>query len=124
MSVEAAPEQKSKFPSVSSKDMKETSPEFAKLTDEVLFGDIWNRPPLTAREKSIVTVTTLLALNRVEQLESHFNRALDNGATKDELNGVITHVAFYAGWPTAASGITHLKNVLDARAAKANSGGK
>jgi 4-carboxymuconolactone decarboxylase len=99
-------------------DMKAVSPEFAKLTEEMLFGDIWKRPPLSARDKSLVTVTVLLSLNRIEQMESHFNRALDNGVTKDELTGAITHVAFYAGWPTAASGLVHLKKVLDEREAK------
>lgn len=113
--AQAADEKKEPVPA----EMQEVAPGFAKLTQDLLFGDIWKRPPLSAKEKSMVTVTTLLSLNRIEQLEGHLNRALDNGVTKEELVGVITHVAFYAGWPTAASGIKHLKNVLDNRAAKA-----
>jgi len=105
-------------------DMRAVSPEFAKLTEDHLFGDIWKRPPLSSRDKSLVTVTVLLSLNRIEQMESHFNRALDNGVTKEELVGAITHVAYYAGWPTAASGLVHLKNVLDDRALKAKSSAK
>jgi 4-carboxymuconolactone decarboxylase len=108
-------------PSSALEDMKVVAPEFAKLTEDLLFGDIWKRPPLSQRDKSLVTVTVLLSLNRIEQMDSHFNRALDNGVTKDELVAAITHVAFYAGWPTAASGLVHLKKVLDEREAKAKS---
>ena len=61
----------------------------------------------------MITVTCLVALNRIEQVEFHLKKAFDNGLSKDELVAAITHIAFYAGWPTAASGFTHLKNVLD-----------
>jgi 4-carboxymuconolactone decarboxylase len=94
-------------------DLEAVAPEFAKLTKDFLFGDIWNRPGLSARDKSLVTVTCLVALNRIEQVEFHLNKALENGLSKDELVAAITHIAFYAGWPTAASGFTHLKKVLD-----------
>ena len=94
-------------------DMKSVAPEFAKLTQDVLFGDVWKRPPLSQRDKSLITVTVLVALSRIEQVEFHLKKALENGLTKDELVAAITHIAFYAGWPTAASGFSHLKMVLD-----------
>ena len=94
-------------------DMEALAPEFAKLTKDFLFGDIWNRPGLSQRDKSLITVTCLVALNRIEQVEFHLKKALQNGVTKDELVAAITHIAFYAGWPTAASGFGHLKNVID-----------
>ena len=89
------------------------APEFAKLTREFLFGDIWERPGLSQRDKSLITVTCLVALNRIEQVEFHFRKAFENGLTKEELVAAITHIAFYAGWPTAASGFGHLKKVID-----------
>jgi 4-carboxymuconolactone decarboxylase len=94
-------------------DLNALAPEFAKLTRDFLFGDIWNRPGLSQRDKSLITVTCLVALNRIEQVEFHLNKALENGLSKEELVAAITHIAFYAGWPTAASGFSHLKNVLD-----------
>ncbi len=89
------------------------APEFAKLTRDFLFGDIWERPGLSKRDKSLITVTCLIALNRIEQVEFHLNKAFENGLTKDELVAAITHIAFYAGWPTAASGFNHLQKVID-----------
>jgi 4-carboxymuconolactone decarboxylase len=93
--------------------MAAIAPEFAKLTGDLLFGDIWERPPLSKRDKSLITVTVLVALNRIEQVEFHLKKAFENGLTKEELVAAITHIAFYAGWPTAASALTHLKNVMD-----------
>ncbi len=94
-------------------DLAAVAPEFAKLTQEFLFGDIWKRPGLSQRDKSLITVTCLVALNRIEQIEFHLKKAFENGLTKEELVAAITHIAFYAGWPTAASGFSHLKKVLD-----------
>jgi 4-carboxymuconolactone decarboxylase len=94
-------------------DLRAIAPEFANLTQDFLFGDIWNRPGLSQRDKSLITVTCLVALNRIEQVEFHLKKAFENGLTKDELIAAITHIAFYAGWPTAVSGINHLKKVLD-----------
>jgi 4-carboxymuconolactone decarboxylase len=89
------------------------APEFAKLTQDFLFGDIWERPGLSQRDKSLITVTCLVALNRIEQVDFHLKKAFENGLTKEELVAAITHIAFYAGWPTAASGFGHLKKVID-----------
>ncbi len=94
-------------------EMEAVAPEFARLTQDFLFGDIWNRPGLSQRDKSLITVTCLVSLNRIEQVEYHLNKAFENGLTKEELVAAITHIAFYAGWPTAASGFSHLKKVLD-----------
>jgi 4-carboxymuconolactone decarboxylase len=96
-------------------ELQKIAPEFAKLTEDFLFGDIWKRPGLAARDKSLVTVACLVALNRVEQVEIHLAKALENGLTKEELVAAITHLAFYAGWPSAVSGFTHLAKVLELR---------
>ncbi len=93
--------------------LKTLAPEFAKLTQDFLFGDIWERPGLSKRDKSLITVTCLVALNRIEQVEFHLNKAFENGLTKEELVAAITHIAFYAGWPTAASAFGHLQKVID-----------
>lgn len=94
-------------------DLESIAPEFAKMTSDFLFGDIWKRPGLSARDKSLVTITTLVALNRIEQIEFHLKFGLQNGLKKEEIVAAITHIAFYAGWPTAASGFSHFKAVLD-----------
>lgn len=88
------------------------APKLADLTDEVLFGDIWERPGLSKRDRSVVTVAALVALNRTEQLPFHIKRALENGLSKDELVELITHLAFYSGWPTAMSAMQVAKEVL------------
>lgn len=85
--------------------MGESAAKLAELTDDVLFGDIWARRELSGRDRSLVTVAALVALYRLEQLPFHLRRALDNGVTLDELTELITHLAFYSGWPTAASAI-------------------
>ncbi len=94
-------------------ELEAIAPEFAKLTQDFLFDDIWKRPGLSQRDKSLITVTVLVALNRIEQVEFHLKKAFENGLTKEEIVAAITHIAFYAGWPTAASGLNHLKNVLE-----------
>lgn len=85
----------------------------AELTDEVLFGDIWERPELSKRDRSVITVAALVAMYRLEQLPFHLNRALENGVTKEELVEIITHLAFYSGWPTAASAIRLLSSITN-----------
>lgn len=81
------------------------APKLAEITDEVLFGDVWERPGLSKRDRSLITVTTLIALCRLNELPFHMKRALDNGVTKDEIIEMITHLAFYSGWPTANSAV-------------------
>jgi 4-carboxymuconolactone decarboxylase len=91
--------------------MGQDARKLAELTDEVLFGDIWERTELSKRERSIVTVSALVAMYRLEQLSFHLNRAQENGVTKEELTEIITHLAFYSGWPTAASAIKLLNAI-------------
>ena len=89
------------------------APKFAEVTDEVLFGDIWERPGLSKRDRSLITVASLVAMNRTEQLRGHLVRAQNNGVTQDELIEMITHLAFYSGWPTAMSAVTVAKAVFE-----------
>jgi 4-carboxymuconolactone decarboxylase len=91
----------------------DTAPDLVRLTDDVLFGDVWANPGLSQRDRSLVTVAALVALYRTDQLGSHLQRALGNGLTKDELVHAITHLAFYAGWPNAMTAITQLKNITE-----------
>jgi len=91
------------------------APKLAELTDEVLFGDVWARPGLSRRDRSLITVAALTALARTDQLRSHLALALDNGVTEQELAEAATHLAFYAGWPCGMNAATTLKGVLDAR---------
>jgi 4-carboxymuconolactone decarboxylase len=88
------------------------SPKLVELTDNVLFGDVWERPELSKRDRSLVTVAALIALNRPEQLRSHLVRARENGVTQEELIEAITHLAFYSGWPNAITAITVAKEVF------------
>ena len=94
--------------------MAEISPKLAELTADVLFGDVWERPGLSKRDRSLITVAALIALYRTDQLRRHIGRALDNGVTKDEIGEVINHMAFYAGWPTAANAVRVAKEIYDA----------
>lgn len=89
------------------------APKFVELTEQVLFGDVWERPGLSKRDRSLITVAALVALNRTEQLPGHLKRAIDNGVTQDELIELITHLAFYSGWPTAVSAAKLVKQELD-----------
>lgn len=79
------------------------APKLSELTSEVLFGDVWERPELSKRDRSLITCAVLTALYRPEQLRGHLGRALDNGLSETELGEMITHVAFYAGWPAAVT---------------------
>lgn len=88
------------------------SPKLADLTDKVLFGDVWERPGLSKRDRSLVTVSALIAMNRPDQLRSHLQRARDNGLTEAELIEAITHLAFYSGWPNAVTAIGVAKEVF------------
>ena len=87
------------------------APKLSELTQQVLFGDIWERPGLSKRDRSLITVAALVALNRTEQLRFHLTRALENGVTQDEVIELITHLAFYSGWPTAMSAIQLAKEL-------------
>jgi 4-carboxymuconolactone decarboxylase len=92
--------------------MRDFDPKLAELTNNVLYGDIWERPGLSKRDRSLITVAAMIALNRPEQLRSHLQRARDNGVTKDEVVEMITHLAFYAGWPNAVNALAVAKETF------------
>jgi len=92
------------------------APKLVELSDRVLFDDVWERPELSKRDRSLITVAALIALNRPDQLRFHLDKALDNGLQKEELIEVITHLAFYCGWPNAMSAIMVAKELFSKRA--------
>jgi len=92
---------------------QEVAPKMAELSANVLFGDVWERPGLSKRDRSLITVASLIALYRTDQLRGHIRRALDNGVTKEEIGEVITHMAFYAGWPAAMTAGRIARQVFD-----------
>ncbi len=87
-------------------------PALGEYTDKVLFGDVWKRPGLSPRDRSLITMATLVALYRTNELPFHLKKALENGVTKDELIELITHLAFYSGWPTANSAVAIARKVF------------
>src|SRR4051794_40874654 len=91
------------------------SPGLVKDTGELLFNDLWLRPGLAPRDRSLVTVSALIASGQVAQMPYHLNRAMDNGLTQPEASEVITHLAFYVGWPNAFSTLPVAKDVFDKR---------
>ena len=98
--------------SVAPKTMEDFDPKLAELTNDVLYGDIWERPGLSKRDRSLITVAAMIALNRPEQLRSHLQRARDNGVTKEEVVETITHLAFYAGWPSAVNALAVAREIF------------
>jgi len=102
----------SKEPSAAEKIIGDFAPKLVELTDRVLFGDVWERQELSKRDRSLVTVAALIAMNRPEQLRFHLGKALDNGLKKEELIEVITHLAFYSGWPSSMSAIMIAKDLF------------
>ena len=91
---------------------RQVAPKLIDLSEQVLYGDVWERPQLSKRDRSLITVATLIALNRPEQLRSHLQRARTNGVTKDEVVEAITHLAFYSGWPNAINAVAIAKEVF------------
>ena len=89
------------------------APALDDYTDRVLFGDVWERPGLSKRDRSLITVATLVALYRTNELPFHLKKALDHGISRDELIELMTHLAFYSGWPTAASALAVAKRVFE-----------
>jgi 4-carboxymuconolactone decarboxylase len=90
--------------------LRDVAPKLVQLTEDVIYGDVWEREGLGKRDRSLITVAALVALNRADQLPGHLRRALDNGVTSAELVEVITHLAFYSGWPTAMTALTIAKD--------------
>lgn len=96
-------------------DVGPVAPGLNQFTTDVLFRDLWLRPGLAPRDRSLVTVSALIAAGQVAQAPYHLNRAMDNGLTRAQAAEVVTHLAFYAGWPNAMSAVPVLKGVLDGR---------
>lgn len=88
------------------------APRLTEITDTILFDDVWRRPGLSPRDRSLITVASLVALYRVNELPFHLGKALENGVTRDELVEAVTHLAFYSGWPTAATATGILRQVF------------
>jgi 4-carboxymuconolactone decarboxylase len=92
--------------------MGDFAPKLAELTDDVLFGDVWAREGLSQRDRSLITIAALIANGNTDQLVGHLNRAKTNGISEAEISEVMTHLAFYAGWPRAISAILVAKEVF------------
>jgi 4-carboxymuconolactone decarboxylase len=93
--------------------MAEVAPRFRELTDDLLFGEIWERPHLSKRERSMIVVATLIALYRTDQIGNYIRRAMRNGVTREEIGEIITQTAFYAGWPNGVTAAMQAKDVFD-----------
>ncbi len=94
------------------KAMREVAPALADYTENVILRGVWERPGLSPRDRSLITVATLVALYRTNELPFHLKKALRNGVSRDELVELITHLAFYAGWPTASTAVTIAERVF------------
>ena len=95
--------------------LRDVTPKLVELTETVVFGDVWERRELSKRDRSLITVAALTALYRTDQLRGHIGRALDNGVTREEIGELITHMAFYAGWPVAVNAAQVAKQVFAER---------
>ena len=103
-----------KAPTTEARDrIRDTAPKLVELAEEVVYGDIWERPGLSKRERSLITVAALVAMGRERQLPGHLQRALFNGVSREEIVELITHLAFYSGWPAAMTAATLAKQVFD-----------
>jgi len=99
------------FPDNARQAFGDIAPTLAQITDEILFGEVWARAQLSARDRSLVTCTALIALGKTEQLNFHLPLAIKNGVSLEELVELVTHLAFYSGWPTAMSAVTKIKEL-------------
>jgi 4-carboxymuconolactone decarboxylase len=91
----------------------DVAPKLADISDQVLFGDVWERPELSPRDRSLVTITSLISLYRTNELPFHLKKALENGVTRNEIAEVITDLAFYAGWPPASTAVAIARKVFE-----------
>jgi len=95
--------------------VRSTVPRMIEISEQVIYGHIWERPGLSKRDRSLIVVASLIATYRPEQLRGHLARALDNGVTKEEIAEVITHLAFYSGWPGSMTAARIAKEVFEER---------
>jgi 4-carboxymuconolactone decarboxylase len=100
-------------PTGARKSFGDIAPTLAEISDKLLFGTIWERAELSPRERSLVTISSLIALYRTNELPFHLNKGLENGLTKEEIVEVITHLAFYSGWPTAMTALQIARKTFD-----------
>lgn len=100
-------------PTNARKNFGDIAPHLADITDKVLFGDVWANPALSPRDRSLVTIASLITLYRTNEMPFHLKRALENGLTKDEIIETITHLAFYAGWPPAMTALQIVRKVIE-----------
>ena len=98
-----------KEPSAVRQSLGELAPKLVDLTDDVLFADVWERPQLSKRDRSLITCAALISMGKTEQMDFHFPNAIKNGVTQEELIEAITHLAFYVGWPNAMSAVNRAK---------------
>ncbi len=101
-------------PTNARKSFGDVAPHLAEITDKVLFGDVWADDTLSPRDRSLVTITSLISLYRVNELPFHLARALENGLTREEIIATITHLAFYAGWPPAMTALPIARKAFEA----------
>lgn len=99
--------------SSSRNEVRTVAPRLIELTETLVYPDIWERPGLSKRDRSLITLAALTALYRPDQLKGHTQRALANGVTREEIGELITHLAFYAGWPSAMSAAKVVKQVFE-----------
>jgi 4-carboxymuconolactone decarboxylase len=92
---------------------RQVAPKLIDLSEQVLYGDVWERKQLSKRDRSLITVAALIAMVRPDQLRGHLDRALINGVTREEIGEAITHLAFYAGWPAAMTAARIAKQLFD-----------
>ena len=88
-------------------------PALVDYTNDVIYGDLWERPGLSKRDRSLITVAALVATHRPMQLRTHIKRALDNGVSHEEIAEIVTHMAFYTGWPAAMTAAQTAVDVYD-----------
>lgn len=94
-------------------EVRAVAPKLIDLSEKVLYGDVWERGGLSKRDRSLITVAALVAMYRGDQLPGHIERALGNGVTREEIGELITHLAFYAGWPAAMTAGRIARKVFD-----------
>jgi len=101
-----------KTPTTATDSIGGIAPVLAEITDKVLYGQVWKRPGLNPRDRSLITLASLVSLYRSNELPHHVKRALANGVTRDEIVEMITHLAFYAGWPNANAAVRLVRAVF------------
>ena len=97
------------------RDFYKAAPKLREVADNLIYGDIWERPELSKRDRSMITVAAMIAMKGMDEMRSHMNRALDNGVTREELSEICTHLAFYCGWPAGVNGARVAQEIFDER---------